>query len=134
MTVAVIMNRASAIIDDLQERPDDSDFSTAKREICRLVEDAIAHPPNANDYWYISDGTKTEKVLISSGTARGGLAKQELVAAEREACAKIAESIYDDVFTAEDGGSAYRNGCESAAAAIAAAIRARGGAATEAKG
>ena len=41
MTRAEIMNRASAITDDLPERPDDSDFSTAKREICRLVEDAI---------------------------------------------------------------------------------------------
>ena len=41
MTRPEIMNRASAIIDDLPERPDDSDFSTAKREICRLVEDAI---------------------------------------------------------------------------------------------
>ena len=41
MTRPEIMNRASAIIDDLPEGPDDSDFSTAKREICRLVEDAI---------------------------------------------------------------------------------------------
>ena len=41
MTGPEIMNRASAIIDDLPEHPDVYDFSTAKREICRLVEDAI---------------------------------------------------------------------------------------------